>query len=160
MFPISVWRVVWAEFLVFRDATNKWGQLVVDGDEVRFYTNIGRAVTGDDGCAAVAIKRGYHHPRLYFLDTAKWFLGPWTDKRSTPPIAALTEFFHADAETNVDPLSISWYFISSLWRYQCSCTHTMPMLRSIADAVSSGSWPILFKILTLNVAMYCAFTFK
>ena len=31
----------------------------------------------------------------------------------------------------------------------------MSMLCSIADAVSSGSWPILFKILTLSVAI-CA----
>ena len=34
----------------------------------------------------------------------------------TPPIMALTEFFHADAETNVYPLLISWYLIYSLWR--------------------------------------------
>ena len=66
------------------------------------------------------------------------------------PIAALTEFSHADVETNVHPLSVSWYFISSLWRYLCSCMHIMSMLWSIAEAVSSVSWPILFKVLTLN----------
>ena len=72
----------------------------------------------------------------------------------TPFIAVLTEFSHADAETNVHPLPVSWYFISSLWRYLCSCTDTMSMLWSIAEAVSSGSWPILFKVLMLNVAIY------
>ena len=30
----------------------------------------------------------------------------------------------------------------------------MSMLRSITEAVSSGSWPILYKVLTLNVAIY------
>ena len=32
----------------------------------------------------------------------------------TSPIAALKEFFDADAGTNVDPLLASWYFISML----------------------------------------------
>ena len=35
----------------------------------------------------------------------------------------------------------------------CSCTHTISILSSITDAISSGSWLILFKILTLNVAI-------
>ena len=50
-------------------------------------------------------------------------------------------------------MAVSCYFISSLWRCLCSCTHTMSMLWSIADAVCSGSCPILFKVLTLNVAI-------
>ena len=37
--------------------------------------------------------------------------------------------------------------------YLCSCMHIMSMLWSIADAVSSGNSPILFKVLTLNVAI-------
>ena len=32
--------------------------------------------------------------------------------------------------------------------------HIMYMSCSIAEAVSSGSWPILFKVLTLNVAIF------
>ena len=36
--------------------------------------------------------------------------------------------------------------------YLCSYMHIMSILCSTADAVSSGSWPILFKVLTLNVA--------
>ena len=33
-----------------------------------------------------------------------------------PPMTAITEFFDADAETNVYPLPVSWYFkSSSLW---------------------------------------------
>ena len=69
------------------------------------------------------------------------------------PIVTLTEFFHADAETNVYPLSISWYLTSLLWMYLCSCMHIMSILWSIAEAVSSGSWPILFQVLTLKVAI-------
>ena len=66
---------------------------------------------------------------------------------------ALTEFFHADAETNVHPLLVLWYFIYSLWRYLCSCTHIISRLWSITKAFSSSSWPILFKVLTLNVVI-------
>ena len=53
---------------MFRDAANKRGQLVIEGDEVNFFTNIGRAVAGNDCCAGVAIKSSYHSPWLYFLD--------------------------------------------------------------------------------------------
>ena len=51
MFPNSVWRVVEAEV-----------------DEVFFFINFGKAIAGDGCFAGVAIKRSYHHPRLYFLD--------------------------------------------------------------------------------------------
>ena len=67
----------------------------------------------------------------------------------TPPIAALTEFFHTDTVASVHPLQLSWYLISSLCVYLCSGMHIM----SMADAVSSGSCPILFKVRTLNVAI-------
>ena len=47
----------------------------------------------------------------------------------TPPLTALTEFFHADAETNIHPLPVLWYSIStSLWWYLCSCTYTMSVM--------------------------------
>ena len=70
------------------------------------------------------------------------------------PIMVLTEFFFTDVETSIHPLPVSWYLIStSLWYYLCSCMHTMSMLWSIADTVSSSSWPILFKVLTLNVTI-------
>ena len=59
-----------------------------------------------------------------------------------------------DAETNVHPLRVSSYFISaSQWWYLYSCANTMCMLCSTADAVSSGSCPILYKVLTLNVTI-------
>ena len=35
--------------------------------------------------------------------------------------------------------------------------HTMYILCSAKDAVSSGNWPILFKVLTLNSPMYTVF---
>ena len=71
----------------------------------------------------------------------------------TPPTVALTEFFHADTVASVHPLPVSWYLISSVWVYRCSCMQIMSILCSTADAVSSGSWPILFRVLTLNVAI-------
>ena len=71
----------------------------------------------------------------------------------TPPSVALTEFSHVDAVANVHPLPVLWYLISSLWVYLCSCMYIMSMLWFIADAVSSASYPILFKVLTLNVAI-------
>ena len=71
----------------------------------------------------------------------------------TPPTEALTEFFHADTVTSVHPLPVSWYLISSVCVYRCSCMQIMSILGSTADAVSSGSWPILFRLLTLNVAI-------
>ena len=78
-------------------------------------------------------------------------LGPISNP--TPPTAVLTEFFHADTVTSDQPLSVSWYFISSVCVHPCSCMHIMSILCSTADAISSGSCPILFKVLTLNVAI-------
>ena len=37
--------------------------------------------------------------------------------------------------------------------YQCSCMYIMSILGSITEAVSSSSWHILFKVLTLNFAI-------
>ena len=71
----------------------------------------------------------------------------------TPPTVALTEFFHADTVASVHPLPVSWYLISSVWVYRYSCMQIMSILCSTADAVSSGSWPILFRVLTLNVTI-------
>ena len=71
----------------------------------------------------------------------------------TPPTASLTEFFHADTVTSDHPLPVSWYLISSVCVYLCSCMHVMSILCSTADAISSGSCPILFKVLTLNVTI-------
>ena len=71
----------------------------------------------------------------------------------TPPTYALTEFFHADTVTSIHPLPVSWYLISSVCVYRCSCMQITSILCSTADAVSSDSWPILFRVLTLNVAI-------
>ena len=71
----------------------------------------------------------------------------------TPPTVALTEFFHADTVASVHPLPVSWYLISLVCVYLCSCMHIMSILCSTADAISSGSCPILFKVLTLNVTI-------
>ena len=68
-----------------------------------------------------------------------------------PPTMALTEFFHADTVASVHPLPVSWYLISLLCVYLCSWMHIMSMLCSMANAVSTGSCPILFKVLVLNV---------
>ena len=74
----------------------------------------------------------------------------------TPPTDALIEFFHADTVTSIHPLPVSWYLISSVCVYRCSCMQIMSILCSTADAVSSDSWPILFRVLTLNVAICIA----
>ena len=71
----------------------------------------------------------------------------------TPPTDALTEFFHADTVTSIHPFPVSWYLISSVCVYRCSCMQIISILCSTADAVSSDSWPILFRVLTLNVAI-------
>ena len=71
----------------------------------------------------------------------------------TPPTDALTEFFHADTVTSIHPFPVSWYLISSVCVYRCSCMQIISILCSTADAVSSASWPILFRVLTLNVAI-------
>ena len=71
----------------------------------------------------------------------------------TPHIKLLTEFFPADVLVSIHQLPVSWYLIFLLWVYQSSCMHIISILWSIAEAVSSGSWPILFKILTLSVAI-------
>ena len=78
-------------------------------------------------------------------------LGPISNP--TPPNVSLTEFFHADTVTSYHPLPVSWYLISSVCVYLCSGMHIMSILCSTADAISSGSCPILFKVLTLNVAI-------
>ena len=65
-----------------------------------------------------------------------------------PPMMALTEFFHVDTETNVCPLLVLWYLISSLlWMYLCFFMHKLCILCSGADAVSTDNWPIIFKVL-------------
>ena len=71
----------------------------------------------------------------------------------TPPTVALTEFFQADTVATVHPLPVWWYLISSVCVYRCSCMQIMSLLCSRADAKSSGSWPTLFRVLTLNVAI-------
>ena len=75
----------------------------MEGDEFSFFTNIGRAVARDDCCSGVAIKRSYHHPRLYFLNASD-FRARGAIIISTPPIVAWTEFFHADAVASIHPL--------------------------------------------------------
>ena len=70
-----------------------------------------------------------------------------------PPTVALTEFFHADTVASFHPLPVSWYLISSVWVYRCSCMQIISFLCSLADAVSSGIWRILFRVLTLNFAI-------
>ena len=78
-------------------------------------------------------------------------LGPISNL--TPPTVTLKEFFHADTVTSDHPLPVSWYLISSVCMHLCFCMHIMLILCSTADAISSGSCPILFKVFTLNVAI-------
>ena len=95
-----------------------------------------------------AIIRGCIFSMLFCIFNA---LGPISNP--TPPTAALTKFFHADTVMSDHPLPVSGYLISSVCVYLCSCMHIMSILCSSADVISSGSCPILFKVLTLNVAI-------
>ena len=112
--------------------------------------------------AWIAIERSYHYSGWHFLDVVMWFLDAWTEKHSYTTYDCVNRVFHADAVTNI--ASIVVFLIStSLWWYLCSCTYTMSMLCSTTDAVSSGCWSILFKVLTLNVAfciMFCGWFFE
>ena len=72
----------------------------------------------------------------------------------TPPTVALAEFFHVDTVPSVYPLPVSWYLISTLCVYLCSCMHIMYILCSTANAVSCGSWPILFNVAIWIVCLH------
>ena len=58
MFTIPVWQVMEAEFVVY----------VFTYLGIHASTDDENVFVADDCCAGVAIKRSYHHPRLYFLD--------------------------------------------------------------------------------------------
>ena len=49
----------------------------------------------------------------------------------TPTTVALAEFFHADTVGSIHPLPVSWYLISSLYMYLCSCMHYLYYCRLI-----------------------------
>ena len=122
------------------------GLLVIEGIEVLFITSICSRWSLCWG--SIIILSGV------FLLLSRDFRVCGLRSITTPPMTALTEFLHENTETNVHLLSVLWYFISTLlWWYLCSCMHTMSMLCSTTDAVSSTSWPILFKVLMLNVAI-------
>ena len=56
------------ENVVFQDALNKRGLLVINGEVASFFADIGWAVAGDNCCAGVDIESCYHHPHLYLVD--------------------------------------------------------------------------------------------
>ena len=55
--------------------------------------------------------------------------------------------------SNVIDLTLNVFYLFFLVCIMCSCMHTMSMLCSVVDPVSSGRWPILFKVLILSVTM-------
>ena len=75
----------------------------------------------------------------------------------TPPMEALTEISNANYETSIQPLLVSRY---SNFTLLCSCTHMRSILCSTANAVSTGSWFILFKVILSKVAMIKCFCIK
>ena len=85
---------------------------------------------------------------FFLLFCEFWARGPISIP--TLPIVSLTEFFHKDAVTSVHLLPVSWYLC-----YECICVLVciLSLLWSILDAVTTGSCPILFKVLTLNAAI-------
>ena len=77
---------------------------LIEGDEVSFFTSIGKPVARNDCLTGVAIKSSYHHPQLYFLDVFCDFRARGPISIPTPLFVALTEFFLADAGANVNVL--------------------------------------------------------
>ena len=69
--------------------------LIVNGD-VHFITHNGGTITRDECWAGVAIKWSTHHSQLNFPYTSDDFKA-W---KPISPMTAMTEIFHADAETN------------------------------------------------------------
>ena len=62
---------------------------------------------------------------------------------------ASKEFFHADFETNFQPLPVSWYVISSsLWQYFCACIHMISILDDKRRI--SCNWVIVLKPINNN----------
>ena len=61
----------------------------------------------------------------------------------TPPTVAFTEFSHVDTMASVHPLPVSWYLYP---RYVYICVLVFILCLLLC-------WPILFKVLTLNVAI-------
>ena len=55
----------------------------------------------------------------------------------TPPTVAFTEFFHADTGASVHLLPVSWYLISSVCVYLCSCLHIMSILCFVKATIRS-----------------------
>ena len=73
-----------------------------------------------------------------------------TEMHSYTSNVSIDRVFHTDAQ----PQPVSGYFnSSSLWQYLWSYMYIMSILCSAADAVSSGSWFIVFTDPTLKVAM-------
>ena len=73
------------------------------------------------------------------------FKAPKPRSIPTPPMAALVEFFYADAEKNVHSLSASGFLILVHCDNICSLAHILTILSTAADVVSSSSKYIEFE---------------
>ena len=78
-------------------------KLIIKGDEFSFFTNISRAVA-NDRCTEVAIKVATIILGCIFSMLFRDFRARGPISILTPPIVALTEFFHADAVASAYPL--------------------------------------------------------
>ena len=98
----------------------------------RFFTNISRAVAWDDCSAGVAIKSSYPHPWCYLV-----VLGPVV-------LSAYLHLllWHYSFSLQMQRLTSIHCWYRGIWYlcYECIC-------------VLVCSWPILFKVFTLNVAI-------
>ena len=72
----------------------------------------------------------------------------------TPPMMALTEFFHADTETNVH----LYQYEGILILFSYGSIYVLVYISYLFSAtVSSGNWFTQVKVLTLNVIMWMVF---
>ena len=73
----------------------RWGCL--------FNTGIRETVAWDDCCAGVAIKCSTHHSWIFSMPFSD-FKPQGVRSITKPPMVNFSEFFHADGDTNVNPL--------------------------------------------------------
>ena len=128
----------WWSNVMFRNVSDYGRLLIIEVGNVCFITDISETVAWND-C--------YSTHRWVFSLLFSDFGARELRSIPTPPMATLTEFFHANTVTIVHPIPDSWYFYSSsLWQCLCSCMHMITIFLLVADTVTSCCWFIVLDI--------------
>ena len=86
------------------------------------------------------------HMLIYFLDAILWFLGSWSDKHTYGSYRGVDRDFpcrYRDKRPSIAGILVFYIFAMKVSVF----------LYAYYVYVMIGSWPILFKVLTLNVAI-------